>query len=388
MAKRPIFEETAAPATAPAPRAGIEAPKGARRAIQIWLGLLFVMVLAMITVGGMTRLTDSGLSITEWRPLSGALPPMSQADWQSEFDLYQQIDQFHLLNADMTLGEFKRIYWWEWSHRQLGRAVGLVWAVGFLFFWATRRIPSGWTGRLILPGALGGVQGAIGWWMVSSGITQGDGVTSVASYRLALHLGLAFVILGVIAWYTLLLGRPEAQLLQARRAREAKLFSMSTGLMHFAFLQILLGALVAGIDAGRGYTDWPLMAGGVFPPGMWDLTPVWRNLFENDGTVQFIHRVSGYLVAIFGVVVWARGRRSAYGDTRKAFHMVLGALSLQIVLGIVTVMYGAPLELGIAHQLMAVLLWVLIIRARYLAQYPLGRTIRGPHERFRQHRRA
>ncbi|WP_127103817.1 heme A synthase [Pararhodobacter zhoushanensis] len=379
MAKRPIFEETAAPAQAatPARRAGIEAPKGARRAIQIWLGLLFVMVLAMITVGGMTRLTDSGLSITEWRPLSGALPPMSQADWQSEFDLYQQIDQFHLLNAEMTLGEFKQIYWWEWSHRQLGRAVGLVWAVGFLFFWATRRIPSGWTGRLILPGALGGVQGAIGWWMVSSGITQGEGVISVASYRLALHLGLAFVILGVIAWYTLLLGRPEAQLLQARRAREGRLFSMATGLMHFAFLQILLGALVAGIDAGRGYTDWPLMAGGIFPPGMWDLTPVWRNLFENDGTVQFIHRVSGYIVAFYGVFVWTRGRRSSYADTRKAFHMVMGALALQIVLGIVTVMHGAPLELGIAHQLMAVLLWVLIIRARYLAQYPLGRTIRG-----------
>src|SRR5690606_30958038 len=158
MAKRPIFEETtASEAPRPAPRAGIEAPTGARRAIRVWLGILFLMVAAMIAVGGLTRLTDSGLSITEWRPVSGALPPMNDADWQAEFDLYQQIDQFHLLNAEMTLQEFKSIYWWEWSHRQLGRAVGLVWAIGFLGFLAFRKIPPGWHVRLLIPGVLGGV---------------------------------------------------------------------------------------------------------------------------------------------------------------------------------------------------------------------------------------
>jgi cytochrome c oxidase assembly protein subunit 15 len=213
--------------------------------------------------------------------------------------------------------------------------------------------------------------------MVSSGITQGEGTTAVASYRLATHLGLAFVILGVLAWYALLLGRSESALLQARRGREAKLFSMSTGLMHFAFLQILLGALVAGIDAGRGYTDWPLMGGTVLPPAMWELTPIWRNLFENDGTVQFIHRVSGYLLAVYGLIVWLRGRRSAYATTRGAFAAMGVVLAGQIVLGIVTVMQGAPVALGLAHQLTAVLLWVLILRARHLAQYPLGGTIRG-----------
>ncbi|MCB1361848.1 MAG: COX15/CtaA family protein, partial [Rhodobacteraceae bacterium] len=305
MAKRAIFEDTVAPSERPVPRgAGIEGPKGARRAIRGWLWLMFAMVVAMIAVGGLTRLTDSGLSITEWKPLTGALPPMTQADWQAEFDLYQRIDQFHLLNADMTLDQFKAIYWWEWSHRQLGRAIGLVWFLGFAWFWLRRQIPAGWTGRLVLPGVLGGLQGAIGWWMVSSGITQGEGTVSVASYRLATHLGLAFIILGVLAWYALLLGRSEADLLKARRGREARLFSLATGLMHFAFLQILLGALVAGIDAGRGYTDWPWMGGGVLPPAMWDLTPVWRNLFENDGTVQFIHRVSGYLLFVFGVIAW------------------------------------------------------------------------------------
>ncbi|MCB1345801.1 MAG: COX15/CtaA family protein [Rhodobacter sp.] len=378
MAKRAIFEDTAAPAAQPAPRgAGIEGPRGARRAIRVWLWLMFAMVVAMIAVGGLTRLTDSGLSITEWRPITGALPPMTQADWQAEFDLYQRIDQFHLLNAGMTLDQFKAIYWWEWSHRQLGRAIGLVWFLGYAWFWLRRQIPAGWAGRLALPGVLGGVQGAIGWWMVSSGITQGEGTVAVASYRLATHLGLAFVILGVLAWYALLLGRSEAALLKARRGREGRLFSLATGLMHFAFLQILLGALVAGIDAGRGYTDWPWMAGGVLPPGMWDLSPVWRNLFENDGTVQFIHRLSGYLLVIFGVIVWNRGRRSAYGATRAAFHMVLAGLAAQVTLGIVTVMQGAPVSLGISHQVMAVILWVLIVRARYLAQYPLGGTIRG-----------
>ncbi|WP_323036832.1 heme A synthase [Pararhodobacter sp.] len=378
MAKRPIFEDVAAPPAGkptPLPPRGIEAPSGARRAIQAWLWVLFAMVMAMIAVGGLTRLTGSGLSITEWAPLRGALPPMNAADWQAEFERYRQIDQYRLVNEGMSLGEFQVIYWWEWSHRQLGRLMGVVWAVGFLWFWLRKQIPSGWTVRLLIPGLLGGLQGAIGWWMVHSGLQ--DGMVAVASYRLATHLGLAFVILGVLAWYALMLGRSASALMKARRSREAKLFSMSTGLMHFAFLQIILGALVAGIDAGRGYTDWPLMAGSFLPPAMFELEPVWRNFFENDGTVQFIHRMSGYLLAIFAVVVWMRGRRSAFAQTRRAFQWVLVAMLGQIVLGIVTVMHGAPVYLGISHQFMAVLLWVLILRARLLAQYPLGGTIRG-----------
>lgn len=375
MAKRAIFEDT--DSKAPPPRVAISAPEGARRAIARWMWLLFGLVVAMIAVGGLTRLTDSGLSITEWRPVTGAIPPLSEADWQAEFDRYRQIDQYQLVNAGMSLAEFKSIYWWEWGHRQLGRLIGLVWAAGLLWFWLRKQIPVGWAGRMIIPGALGGVQGAIGWWMVSSGVVAGEGVTTVASYRLATHLGLAFLILGLLAWYAMLLGRSEAALLQARRGGEAKLVSLSTGLMHFAFLQILLGALVAGLDAGRGYTDWPLMGGQWLPPAMWELQPVWRNLFENDGTVQFIHRISGYLLAVFGVVVWLRGRTSAYAPTRAAFHAVGAALAAQIALGIVTVLYGAPVALAISHQFLAVILWVLILRARHLARYPSGGTIRG-----------
>ncbi len=374
--KRSIFEEVGEKADVALPAGGVidQAPKGARRGIRIWLGILFVMVVMMIAVGGLTRLTDSGLSITEWKPVTGALPPMSAEAWQVEFDKYREIPEYQLQNKGMSLDEFKVIYWWEWGHRQLGRTVGLVWALGFLGFAVTRNIPTGWTRRMWIVGLLGGLQGAIGWWMVSSGLS-GDRL-DVASYRLATHLGLAFVILGVLAWYILLLSRPEKDLIQARRGKEAKLYSLSTGLLHASFVQILLGALVAGIDAGRTFTDWPLMAGGVFPPDAFGLTPWWSNFFENPGLVQFIHRMWGYLLVIFAVVVWRRARGSAHGATRFAFNAVMAALAVQIVLGIATVLYVAPWQLAIVHQLMAVLVWVLILRARFLSFYPISTSIR------------
>lgn len=377
--KRSIFEEVSddSPRRAPVATGVIDRGRGgARRAIRVWLIVLFVLVAAMIAVGGLTRLTGSGLSITEWRPVAGALPPMSEAEWQSEFEKYQAIDQFMIENRWMELADFKEIYWWEWGHRQLGRVIGLVWAVGFFGFLLARRIPPGWTGRLLIPGVLGGVQGAIGWWMVSSGVTQGQGVTAVASYRLAVHLGLAFAILGVLAWYVFLLGRPERDLMQARRAREARLFGLSTGWLHFAFLQILIGAMVAGIDAGRSYTDWPLMGGQLFPPNAWVMEPAWRNLFENPGLVQFIHRITGYLLLAFGIVAFLRGRRSAHPATRAAFGAAFAALLVQVALGIMTVIYGVPWQAAILHQLLAVALFVLILRARFLAGYPRATSLR------------
>src|SRR6056297_3148031 len=376
--KRSIFQEVAdADTPREAPRGGMidAGRRGARGAVRLWLMLLFALVVLMIAVGGLTRLTDSGLSITEWKPVTGALPPMDAATWEVEFEKYRAIPEYQLQNKGMSLSEFKTIYWWEWGHRQLGRVIGLVWAAGFLAFLLLRKIPPGWTGRLLLLGGLGGLQGAIGWWMVSSGLT--GQMLDVASYRLAVHLGLAFVILGFIAWYVMCLGREERALMQARRSREGKLFGLSTGWLHFAFLQIVLGALVAGIDAGRTYTDWPLMAGGILPPDMMDLSPWWRNFFENPGTVQFIHRVSGYLLLAFAVVVWLRGRRSAHRVTRGAFTAMFAVLLLQIVLGIMTVLYIAPWYLAIAHQFVAVVLWVLILRARFLSRYPRATSLRG-----------
>ena len=375
--QRKLFEEVGAETPKAQPAGGMidKGRGGARGAIRVWLMLLFALVMAMIVVGGMTRLTDSGLSITEWKPVTGAMPPLDAAHWQEEFELYQQSPQYRIMNNQMTLDEFKSIYWWEWGHRQLGRVIGLVWALGFLGFLVTKKIPTGWTGRLLLLGALGGLQGAIGWWMVASGLV-GE-MVSVASYRLAIHLGLAFVILGFIAWYTFALKRPERELMQARRGREAKLFSMGTGLMHFAFLQILLGALVAGIDAGRSYTDWPLMAGGFFPPQPFDLQPVWRNFFEDPGLVQFMHRMAGYLLFVFGLVTWLRARKSANRNTRFRFNAVMAMMLVQVVLGIVTVLYVAQMHIAITHQIGAVVLWVLIIRARFGAQYPKAQSIRG-----------
>ncbi|WP_116082208.1 heme A synthase [Tropicimonas sp. IMCC34011] len=376
--KRSIFEEVGrkdeVAATAPGSLIDRARP-GAPRGIRIWLLLLFLLVTLMITIGGMTRLTDSGLSITEWKPVTGAIPPMNTEDWEAEFELYRQIPQYELMNEGMTLSEFKSIYWWEWGHRQLGRLIGLVWALGFFGFLLTRNIPPGWTGRLIGIGALGGLQGAIGWWMVSSGL--GGEALSVASYRLAVHLGLAFGILGTIAWFVLRLGRRRTDLLQARRARERKLWGMSTGLMHLAFVQILIGALVAGIDAGRTYTNWPLMAGGFFPPYPLDLEPVWRNFLENPGLVQFIHRMVGYLVAAFAVVVWLRARRSPHPRTRGAGGLMAGVMALQVLLGILTVIYGAPWQLAILHQLCAVAFFVSILRLRFLAGYPAATSLRG-----------
>ncbi|MGV8953286.1 MAG: COX15/CtaA family protein, partial [Cypionkella sp.] len=270
----------------------------------------------------------------------------------------------------------KAIYWWEWGHRQLGRVIGLVWAVGFIGFWAAGKIPVGWTRRLFGVGALIGVQGALGWWMVSSGL-QGK-MISVASYRLATHLGMAFVILGLVAWYALLLGRSEADLLGARRVRQVKLFKMSTGLMHFAFLQIVLGALVAGIDAGRYFPTWPDMNGQFFPADAFYLPDggaIWQAFFENAGLVQFMHRMSGYLLVIFGLVIWLRARRAQYA-TRMAFHMVMLMLVAQMTLGIFTALTAAQVHMAITHQIGAVLLWVLILRARHLAGYPVAGSIR------------
>ncbi|HEU0220989.1 MAG TPA: heme A synthase [Paracoccaceae bacterium] len=376
--KRKLFEEVAdarprAPATAPG---AAEAEKRrARRGVMLWLAALFVLVALMILVGGATRLTDSGLSITEWRPLTGALPPLSDADWQAEFDRYRQIPEAALVNPEMTLEEFKTIYWWEWGHRQLGRLVGLVWAGGFLIFLLRRRIPPGWTGRLLLPGLLGGLQGAIGWWMVASGLA--GTMVDVASYRLAIHLGLAFAILGLLAWYVLRLRQDEVALIQARRRTVPAMRGWAGMLLALAFLQILLGALVAGIDAGRGYIDWPLMGGEFLPSESFRLAPLWRNFLENEALVQFNHRIAGYVLVILGLLAALVARRTALSGLRRTFTWAALALLLQAALGVVAVMQAAPPGLALLHQLGAILAFTLILRARFEAAFPAEERLRA-----------
>lgn len=375
--QRNIFEDVSADKPVDeAPKGGlIDAGKtGARRAIAVWLLVLFALVACMIIVGGLTRLTDSGLSITEWKPVTGAVPPMSEAVWQSEFAKYKEIPEYQLQNKGMSLAEFKVIYWWEWGHRQLGRLVGLGWAIGFFYFLARRQIPKGWTGRLVFVGALGGLQGAIGWWMVSSGLS--GRMLDVASYRLATHLGLAFVILGVLIWFAWQLQRSEMDLFQARRNKEQRYVMLATVLLVLVFVQILSGALVAGIDAGRGYIDWPLMNGQFLPSESFDYAPFWSNFFENPALVQFNHRLLGYLTLAVTLHLWYSSRGSAIVATRRAFVWVLAAVLVQMVLGIITVLNAAPWQWAILHQLGAIIVIVSVLNARFSALYSKAQTLR------------
>lgn len=377
--KKSIFEEVAGSARDPLVVQPGVIDKGsglnARRYIRFWLLGLMALVILMIEVGGLTRLTDSGLSITEWRPVTGAVPPLSAAVWDSEFAKYKEIPEYKLQNEGISLADFKIIYWWEWGHRQLGRVIGLVWALGFGIFLFTRQIPTGWTIRLLIIGLLGGFQGAVGWWMVASGLS--GSMVDVASYRLATHLGIAFVILGFISWYALELGLTESNLIKQRRGRNKRIYNLATILIILGFLQILLGALVAGIDAGSAYTDWPFMAGGFFPPDLFAMEPFWRNFFEDPGLVQFMHRIAGYLLFGFGVFLWLVTRQIGNKSVSFAFNIVLGFMILQVTLGVITIVYSAPWYFAIVHQFGAVLLWLAAIRARFLAGFPPSQDLRS-----------
>jgi len=368
---RAIFEEVsdAAPApAAPKPGEAEARRRRARRRSAFWLNLLAVLVTAMVLVGGLTRLTDSGLSITEWNVVSGALPPMTAEAWQEEFDKYRAIPEYQLQNRGMSLSEFQYIYWWEWGHRQFGRLIGLVWAIGFLALAVTRNIPPGWTGRFLLLGALGGAQGAIGWWMVASGLT-GERV-DVASYRLATHLGLAFVILGLLLHYGFQLRRDAPELLQARRRRLSGPRLFGQAVLGLAFVQILLGALVAGIDAGRGYIDWPRMGGEWIPSEALAYLPLWTNFFENPALVQFNHRVVGYALLLLGVGWWVRCLRQPHKGARGWTGVVALMLIAQSAVGVATVLNAAPLHWAILHQAGALLLWALTLRALFETGWP------------------
>ncbi len=371
MSKRAIFEDVSAATPRQAPAKPAAEPREARGAIAVWLWLLAGLVALMVIVGGLTRLTDSGLSITVWDPVMGAIPPLSDADWQAAFDAYKTTTEFQEQNHWMTLADFKPIYWWEWGHRQLGRAIGLVWAVGFLGFLAFRAIPKGWTGRLLMLGALGGLQGFVGWWMVASGLDKLD----VASYRLATHLGLAFLIFMLLVWYAMRIRLEPVALLQARRARPPGAGAWTWLLAGAVFLQIVVGALVAGIDAGRGYVDWPLMQGRFFPEDALALEPIWRNAFESPGLVQFVHRMLGYAVLLLAILAAWRLARMGLDRLRARARWMLAATFAQVAVGIVTVIHASPLEIAIFHQAGAVVLVFLLMRLRFAALYPAQQRI-------------
>ena len=365
MAKRSVFEEVGGRRAASVTTAA-RAPAPARGAIAVWLWVLAALVALMVLVGGATRLTDAGLSITEWAPVMGVLPPLSDADWEGAFATYQATTEFQEQNAWMTLADFKPLYWWEWAHRQLGRVIGLVWLAGLLWFLGTRAVPAGWTGRLVLPGLLGALQAAVGWWMVASGLT---GRLDVAPYRLALHLGLAFVIFAALAWLALRVRLDEVATLAARRRRMARVMTWTGWLGALVFLQLLSGALVAGLDAGRGYVDWPLMQGSLLPPEAFELSPLWKNVFENPALAQFDHRILAYLLVIVAALfVWRA--RTGNRVVRRWVVLTGAAVLAQAATGILTVLNAAPLGLALLHQAGALLVAFILLRARFAAAYP------------------
>ena len=374
---RNIFEEvTVDKSSVNQPKSGIinREQDNWRNSVSVWLKILFSMVVAMVIVGGLTRLTDSGLSITEWNVIKGALPPLNDAAWILEFDKYKTIPEYKLQNKGMALSDFKVIYWWEWGHRQLGRLVGLVWLLGFLYLIIFNKIPMTWKYRMLLVGILGGLQGTIGWWMVSSGLS--GRMVDVASYRLATHLGLAFIILGTLFWFIMKLGRPEVELLQSRRLRDKKSVRWTTLLLILTFAQILLGALVAGIDAGRSYIDWPMMNGEFLPSESFDYSPFWVNFFENPALVQFNHRMLGYVLMCVGILAWFKLRNLAHQKLRISFKAILIMLIIQMFIGILTVIYAAPWYIAIVHQLGAIFLLILILQARFIACHPQEQSLR------------
>ena len=359
-----------------AQKGGIDRSGGTSRIVTArWVLALVVLIIIMIVVGGLTRLTDSGLSITQWDPVMGAIPPLSAADWQKAFAAYQTSYEFQTQNAAMSLAQFKVIFWWEWGHRQLGRFIGLFWGGGFVLLWATAKLPTQGRAQLFWVGPFIAVQGVIGWLMVASGF-QGTR-TDVASYWLMTHLGAAFALLGYLYWQYMGLCRSEGDLLTARRQHERPAYRLAVTLAVLLYVQILLGALVAGLDAGRNYTDWPLMAGHFFPPFMFEFEPWWRNFFENDGLVQFIHRIWAYALFAFALYAGVRAAKSPYSVVRKAFSRFGLLLIAQMLLGIITVMYAAPWYFAILHQLLAIFLWFAVLHAIFVTAFPVADRLRG-----------
>jgi cytochrome c oxidase assembly protein subunit 15 len=334
----------------------------AQCAIRAWLLAVAALIAAMVLVGGATRLTESGLSIVEWKPVTGSLPPLGEAQWEQAFEAYKTIPQYQKLNASMSLSEFKTIFWWEWSHRLLGRVIGAVYLLPFLYFLWRGAMSAELKRRLWLIFGFGGLQGAVGWWMVASGLSER---TEVSQYRLATHLVLALLIFASIVWTLRRLGeRPSL-------AVSAGMKMTSAALVVLTFVQLYLGALVAGLRAGLVYNTWPEIDGALIPSAerLWFETPWWRNLFENTLTVQFAHRMTAY--ALFLLALWhafdAIRSRAGSAAISGALWLV-AAIVLQAMLGILTLLNQVPIGLALGHQAVAIaVLTLAVMQAERLA---------------------
>jgi cytochrome c oxidase assembly protein subunit 15 len=331
-------------------------------AVRWWLLCIAVLIAAMVLVGGATRLTESGLSIVEWKPVTGTLPPLNQEQWTRAFDGYKTIPQYRELNAGMNLGEFKTIFWWEWSHRLLGRVIGVAYLLPFLWFLWRGALGTDIRRRLWIIFGLGALQGAVGWWMVASGLSQR---VEVSHYRLATHLVLALVIFAAIVWTLRRLAD------RAPVAALPRLKITSLVLLALTFVQLYLGALVAGLRAGKVYNTWPDIDGGLVPSAarLFFEQPWWRNLFDNTLTVQFEHRMGAYALLALAVLHAIDAVRSRAGAAAiNGASWLAAAITLQATLGILTLLNQVPIELALAHQAVAIaVLTLAVVQAERLA---------------------
>ena len=339
------------------------------RAVARWLLFVAALVWIMVAIGGATRLTGSGLSIMEWAPIAGMLPPLSDAEWQRLYDLYRTIPQYALVNQGFGMEGFKEIFWLEWIHRFWGRLIGLAYVAGLAWFWVRGRVPAGLKPRLLLLLGLGGLQGAIGWFMVASGFDADR--TAVSPYRLVIHLGMAFVLFGLLLWTALTLLRPVPEGPAAPPALR-RWVHVAAGL---AVLAMLAGGFVAGIRAGFSYNTFPLMDGRLVPAGYFDLSPAWKNLTANIAAVQFNHRLLA--TATLAAAAWAAllaWRVLPRGRMRGAVMGLAIAVGLQYALGVATLLAVVPVWLGTLHQAVA----VLVLTGALLAMHALRRPRAAP----------
>lgn len=334
------------------------------RALERWLWFVAAMIVAMVVIGGITRLTESGLSITEWKPVSGALPPLTEADWDQAFALYKQTTEFQRDHSWMAMADFKQIFFWEWLHRLWGRLIGLAYALPLAWFAWKRAIPAGFGRRLFVLLLLGGMQGAVGWWMVSSGLV---GRTDVSHYRLAAHLLLALALLGGVVWTALDL-RTTARLVQVHKARLVRFGLVALAVL---FVQLLWGAYTAGLNAGYAFSSWPLMGDSLFPANVPMVAPWLLNLVDNPVVVQFIHR---WLAFVAGGVLIALGVKAMRGGARGAGIVLHTLVLVQIGLGIATLLTGVNIVVAVAHQGCAALL----VMAAVWAAHSLGQRATAP----------